>query len=297
MPWHWTDACQAAFEGVKFALTHAPVLKLPELDKPFMVISDASVHGTGAVLLQEDRPIAYTSSKFSKAEYNYTTTDQECLGTVLALEEWRCYLEGAPQVTLVTDHQPLVYLQGQQSAQMLNRRQARWMEKLSRFKVDWEYRPGRINVADPISRMYEPAQSSKAVRDVVLAVLHASHSESSLFRRIINGYTTDPCLANAKKVAKLQLVNEDDVWYHSPSGSVYVPDDAGLRRELIAEFHGAKYSGHRGRDRTYKAIASLYWWPGLQTDVKSHIQSCDSCQRNKPSNVASGGQLQPLTWL
>nr|AAO73551.1 reverse-transcriptase [Chlamydomonas reinhardtii] len=85
-PWKWTDACQAAFEGVKVALTQAPVLKLPEMDKPFTVWSDASVHGTGAVLLQEERPVAYTSAKFSPAEYNYTTTDQECLGTVRALE-------------------------------------------------------------------------------------------------------------------------------------------------------------------------------------------------------------------
>ena len=281
MPYHWTDACQAAFEGVKHALTNAPVLKLPELDKPFLVWSDASIHGTGAVLLQEDRPVAYTSSKFNKAEYNYSTTDQECLGTVLALEEWRCYLEGATDVTLVTDHQPLVYLQDQQSADKLSRRQARWMERLSRFNFKWEYRPGRINVADPISR----------VHDVVLNVLTASLIDSDLGRRIKNGYDGDPTLKGTQ-VAKLQLRRKNGFWYHG--SQMYVPANADLRKDILREYHDVPYAGHRGIDRTKQAIAQTYWWPGLDTDVKTYVKTCPNCQRNKPTNAKPGGLLQPL---
>jgi hypothetical protein len=68
------------------------------MTQPFEVWLDASVAGTGAVLLQTGRPVAYTSKKFSPAECNYTTTDQECLGVIHALEEWRCYLEGGDAV-------------------------------------------------------------------------------------------------------------------------------------------------------------------------------------------------------
>ena len=64
--------------------------------------------GTGVVLLQEGRVVAYTSRKFSSAEKNYTTTEQEMLGVVTALEEWRCSF-GASSLTLVTDHNPLKY--------------------------------------------------------------------------------------------------------------------------------------------------------------------------------------------
>ena len=100
--------------------------------------------------MQEGRPLAFTSKKFIPAERNYSTTDQEFLGVIRALTEWRCYLEGS-EVTLVTDHNPLVHLPSQP---MLNRRQARWMEYLSRFEpgLKWEYRPGRTNIADPVSR-------------------------------------------------------------------------------------------------------------------------------------------------
>ena len=49
----------------------------------------------------------YTSTTFTSAEHNYTTTDQECLGVIHALQDWRCYLEGS-EFTLLTDHHPLV---------------------------------------------------------------------------------------------------------------------------------------------------------------------------------------------
>ena len=291
--WHWDDTCQAAFEGVKQALTNAPVLKLPELDKPFTVWSDASVHGTGAVLLQEERPVAYTSAKFNSAEYNYTTTDQECLGTVRALEEWRCYLEGATQVTLVTDHQPLVYLQGQQRAEQLSRRQARWMEKLSRFQVDWEYRPGRINVADPLSRMYEPgmAEPSLAVLDAVLCVVHKNLARGDLGKAILDGYLSDLCVSDQEQIAKWRLRKTAEFWYRG--AQVYVPPGA-VRAALLHEYHDAPTSGHRGRDRTLHAISQHYWWPNMHADVKTHVQTCLSCQKNKPSNDKPGGTLKPL---
>ncbi len=73
--------------------------------------------------------MAFTSQKFSFAERNSTTGEQELLAVVHALREWRCYLEGRPFV-IKTDHRPLTFLQGVPS---LNRRQARWMELMARF--------------------------------------------------------------------------------------------------------------------------------------------------------------------
>jgi hypothetical protein len=61
---------------------------LPDFAKPFEVIADACINGTGAVLLQEGHPIAFTSHKFAPAERNYTTGDQELLALITALKEW-----------------------------------------------------------------------------------------------------------------------------------------------------------------------------------------------------------------
>ncbi|KAJ9523472.1 hypothetical protein QJQ45_007163 [Haematococcus lacustris] len=138
-----------AFNALKQALCSTLVLALPDPNQPFEVWSDASLVGTGGVLLQGGRVVAYTSHKFSPAQMKYTTGEQELLGIIRALQEWRCYLDGAVHVTIVTDHNPLIYLKTQTN---LSRRQARWMEFLARFNHHIEYKPGKGNVADPLSR-------------------------------------------------------------------------------------------------------------------------------------------------
>ena len=107
-----------AFTAIKEALASPPVLAYPNPD----LVSDASLTGCGAVLTQEGRPVAYFSSKFSPAERNYTTREQELLGIIKALKEWRCYLEGSQGLSIVTDHSPLTFFFRQPT---LSRRQAR----------------------------------------------------------------------------------------------------------------------------------------------------------------------------
>ena len=89
---------------MKHALLHAPVLALPDPDLPFEVVTDACKTGIGAVLLQQGKPIAFAGRKLLDAETRYTTTDQELLGVMYALSQWRCYLQGAKHpFTVVTD--------------------------------------------------------------------------------------------------------------------------------------------------------------------------------------------------
>ena len=290
--WEWTPECQKAFEAVKHALTHAPVLALPDLNKPFTVISDASIYGTGAVLMQDDRVVAYTSQKLSAAEHNYSTTDQECLGVITALEEWRCYLEGTT-VTLITDHQPLTYLQQQRGSGVLSRRQARWMELLSKYHFQWEYRPGRTNVADPLSRIHTPVEASVLwpVLTPTLCALTRSVASLDVRERIKAGYADDPLFADPSKVAYTFNVT-DSLWYKG--SQVVVPDVSGLRTLLISEFHDGGVSGHRGTMRTIEAIKRGFWWTGLDAEVTQYIAQCPKCQRNKASTAKPSGLLQSL---
>jgi hypothetical protein len=131
---------------------------------PSLLRTDASLLGTGGVLMQDGRVISYISRKFSSAETRYHTGEQELLALIHALKEWRCYLEGV-RVRLITDHHPLVYLQTQSS---LSRRQACWVEYMQRFDFELVYAPGCGNVADPLSRWSPEVQA--AVLAVVLGV-------------------------------------------------------------------------------------------------------------------------------
>ena len=145
----WSNECKIAFSALKHALSSAPVLALPDPAMPFELVCDASGFGLGAVLMQQQRPVVYYSRKMTSAERNYVVTEQELLATVEALRVFCCYLLSGQQFTLVTDNQPNTFLQTQPT---LTRRQARWSEYLQRFHFNWVHRPGRHNVADPLSR-------------------------------------------------------------------------------------------------------------------------------------------------
>ncbi|GFH17889.1 uncharacterized protein HaLaN_14611 [Haematococcus lacustris] len=159
-PWHdWPEVPLRAFNALKSAIAAVPMLRLPDHTKPFQVYCDASLQGLGAVLMQDGYPLAYLSRKLSPAEINYTTGEQEFLSLVTACREWRCYLEGVP-FTLFTDHQPLVALPTQR---VLSRRQARWMEFMSRFSYSLVHIAGTVNPADPLSRIVHDSPESASV--------------------------------------------------------------------------------------------------------------------------------------
>lgn len=144
----WTAECQEAFDLLKRKLTTAPILALPDWDKDFEIICDASKHSVGAILVQDDRPLAFESRRLTPAEVNYDTTERELVAVMHALNIWRCYLDGK-HTKIVSDHEPLKYLQTKST---LNPRQIRWSQFLERFSYTWEFRAGRLNAADPLSR-------------------------------------------------------------------------------------------------------------------------------------------------
>jgi hypothetical protein len=148
VPWLWDSACEDAFICLKRSLSEAPVLKIPEPGKPFRVVCDASQVGVGAVLIQDGRPCAYFSRRVTDAEYNYHITEKELLAVVCALNEWRCYLLGT-DFEVETDHAANTFLSTQAR---LSPRQARWSELLQAIPFTWRYEPGRVNIADPLSR-------------------------------------------------------------------------------------------------------------------------------------------------
>ena len=137
-------------------LSSSPVLVMPQFDKQFKLMVDASDLGAGAVLLQEqpngvDHPIAYYSKKFNKHEKNYSTIEKECLGLILALQHFEAYLNPTCETILVfTDHNPLVFIN---RMKYKNRRILRWGLILQEYDVEIRHIPGKENViSDCLSR-------------------------------------------------------------------------------------------------------------------------------------------------
>ena len=112
-PLRWGLEQEAAFAELKQHLCAKPILRLPDMDRPFVLRTDASDAGLGAVLLQEHDegifPVAYASRKLTKAEQNYAVVERECLAIVWAVAKFHRYLYGG-QFVLQTDHRPLTFL-------------------------------------------------------------------------------------------------------------------------------------------------------------------------------------------
>jgi hypothetical protein len=75
----WTPACEASFQELKKRLTTAPVLVMPDMEKPFSIYRYASGQGLGCVLMQDGHVITYASRQLRKHEAHYLTHDLELL--------------------------------------------------------------------------------------------------------------------------------------------------------------------------------------------------------------------------
>jgi len=153
----WTDECEIAFQHLKRALTTESILRLPNLERDFVLRTDASEAGLGAVLLQEHEgvlhPVAYASRKLNSAERNYTVTEKEYLAVIFGISKYERYLYGR-RFTLQVDHQPLAYLR---QAKLTNGRLMRWSLYLQPYNVHVQYIKGSDNIgADYLSRMGLP---------------------------------------------------------------------------------------------------------------------------------------------
>ena len=153
---NWTDDCQASFEALKLFLCHNPVLKSPDFNNPFIIHVDASDAGAGGVLLQKSpegmlHPVSYTSSKFKPHQMSYSTIEKEALSLVLALQKYECYLQGAAEVIVYTDHNPLQFLDKMKAH---NQRLLRWSLYLQKFPLKIDHLKGTENfMADALSRL------------------------------------------------------------------------------------------------------------------------------------------------
>jgi hypothetical protein len=294
----WTEECELAFTQLKDALTSAPVLILPDVTRPFVVYSDASVVASAAVLLQDQghglQPVAFFSKKHTSAEARYPIYELELYALVLALREWRCFIEGSPDLVVYTDHQSLQRLMSQPK---LNGRQVRWLEQIWGYQHQIKWKEGAANLADPLSRRPDyvrddaDAKTQNPFEALLSALQMVQVSVDSIKDQLLAGYRVDPYYApEAKRVRPLRCT--EGVWFYRHR--VAVPKVPELRHKLLKEAHDVPYAGHQGWHRTLDVLARQFWWPRMALDVRKYCRSCLSCQVNKPQATPPAGLLQPL---
>ena len=177
----WNDEHANALQLLIERITSPPILAYPQYTNPFIVLTDASQDGLGAVLYQRQggqlRVIAYASRTLSPAEKNYHlhSGKLEFLALKWAVtEQFRDYLYYCPKFTVFADNNPLTYVL---TTAKLNATGLRWVGELSDFNFDIKYLPGRRNTdADSLSRLpgYFEQYMSSCTKTVSQEELHAS---------------------------------------------------------------------------------------------------------------------------
>ena len=198
------------------------------------------------------------------------------------------------QLTVWTDHNPLTFMTVQPN---LSRRQARWVEKMSRFgNFEVLYKSGNTNPADGLSRIYEGTEPATLAFMCALtcwhaipcvAVISALTPDPDLIFKIVAASASDPWIQ--KKASQLM---DEEGGYFTLHGLIVVPES--MQTEVIRLHHDSPTAGHMGESKTMDLIQRQFWWSKMAESVHLYVQRCDSCQRNKSLRTTPFGLLQPI---
>ena len=310
--WHWTPECEEAFKELKQALIAAPVLPYPDPSIPYILDTDASQEGLGAVLSQvkngQEKVVSYYSSKLTAAERNYCVTRKELLAVVKSLEHFHPYLHGA-KFTIRTDHAALRWLKNLKAPEG---QLARWLGRLEEYNYEVVYRPGRVHGnADSLSRRPCDPQCSHCVKrepqveckrlvlgeedfnnerwrkeqsedeDLLPIIQWLQAGDERPDRQTVSGKSpVTKHLWQQWSLLRLQDGVLQRRWVKADGKEsnwvLIVPRT--LRKGLIEEMHGGITSGHLGEKKTLNRLRKRFYWVGMRRDVIEWTRACDTCR-------------------
>ncbi|CAI7733968.1 unnamed protein product [Closterium sp. NIES-54] len=315
--WEWGEKQREALQDLMTAVKMATVLQLPAADQPFILYTDWSSQGMGAILCQEvegvEKVVAYASRSCNPAEAQYSSYIGEGLAAVWAVGHFRVYLQGR-EFTLVTDHQPLTWLM---TTPGLTSRNARWAVKLQEYDFKIRHRPGKtLQHVDDLSRNPPPLETEQKTPETERTELEPAHTLILLVREVEqNGAKGSKGPADIWQDTKAMewVKGETEVdetvskrvrarghhyrWFQQ---QLQIKTEAGWklvpapeeREALIREVHTKL--GHFGHERTVHLLKTGWWWEGMRRQVKEWVEGCEACQRSKANLTQAKEELQSL---
>lgn len=258
-------------------------LALPNFTEPFDVTTDASGQAIGAVLSQQNKPIAFFSKKLCQTMQGQSTYTKELYAITEAVKKWRQYLLGR-RFRIYTDHHSLKHILTQT---IQTPEQQKWVTKLMGYDFEIHFKPGKENtVADALSRVDIPS------------LFAISHPTATWLDELRAYYRDDPIgcqffsQTKADPAAFPHHSHHDGLVYMN--GKLFIPPIPNLRNRLLQEYHSSFLGGHAGINATIKRLTGPFTWLGLKKDVSQFVRSCAVCQTIKTPTQKPFGLLQPL---
>jgi transposase InsO family protein len=258
--------------------------------------------GLGAALVQMDkngsRIISYGSKSLSDVESRYSQTEKEALALVWACEHFHQYLYGLDNFELITDHRPLEVLFTPNSKP--SARIERWVMRLQAYKYKVVYQPGKMNIADALSRLLR-RNRQKSCHDSrgeeYLRALVQELNPKALRLEIIEEETgKDQILQQVILSLQSGKWEETTKLFHPFANElcefegkllrgtrIVIPED--LRKQTMVLAH----EGHPGISAMKQRLRSKVWWPQIDKDAEKWVKECYGCQL-----VSAADPAEPL---
>ncbi len=292
--WQWTTVEQKAFDTMKRIIARETLLVYPDFNQPFIIYTDASHTQLGAVISQNNKPIAFYSRKLNPAQTRYTTTERELLSIVETLKEFRNILLGH-RIKIYTDHKNLTYVN------FNTERVMRWRLIIEEYSPELLYVKGETNiVADALSRLdLAPSDTSPSdMHDMQYLADNFSLEDDDLPDDAYPlQYKLIASHQNLQKDLFVKLYKQQD-GFHLKSfcgggkkrtlicrhEKIIIPKT--LQRRIVTWYHNMLC--HSGETRTEQTIRQQFWWSNLRNDVHNICSKCDTCQRAKRTTKKYG---------
>jgi len=305
----WTEEAEQAFVKMKLLMCSDLVLKLVDLSKPFLVKTDASERGVGAVLKQEHEgfwhPVAYFSKKLKDSQMKWNTWVQEAYALRHAVKEWRVYLEGV-KFKVETDLPQVRALMGMKEP--VNKFVLNWVMYLQEFDFEIKHIPGRENVtADTLSRQFKMDMDEVEVNLAQVVDIKKLQREDKRLGVIIE-FLEKEVLPTEEKMAQYVRIMSTVYGLHEGvlvftgaakkkkinSDMIRIAVPEVLKKEVLEECHDSEYAGHLSFSRTRARAEKKYYWDGMYNDIRRHCDTCEACYENKKQRKGKVDTLESM---
>ena len=296
--WKWTIEHENALHALRTVLVNEPVIAYFDPHKQTTVTVDASPYGLGAIVTQRidlsttPQVIAYASRSLTDVECRYSQTEREALAVVWACEHFHLYLYGAP-FTLVSDHKPLELIFNNPKSRPPARIQ-RWSLRLQPYDFVVQYKSGKDNPADYLSRHAKPsshtspqAQSAEEyVNFVVNSVIPRAMSIDDIKQAAVKDTTYQTVLTAIRDNDWPSQCDNEMTAYNAVRDDLTVTDAGLLLRDhrivvpcsLRDQVIDLAHEGHLGVVKTKQLLRTKVWFPHIDVLVNQKVKNCLACQ-------------------
>ena len=297
---YWLEAQQTSLDKIKELCCKAPVLARFDPAKEATIQCDASSYGLGAALLQEGRPVAYTSRALTQTEQRYAQIEKETLAIVHACKRFHFYVFGRP-VTVQSDHKPLqaIFTKPLLAAPM---RLQSMMLRLQPYDLTVTYVPGKdIPIGDALSRANLPDEEPDIEPQLINVVDHIAIAPAR-YKKFQE--------ATAHELYELQQIIKKgwpDTKAETPHSTreywnfrdelsladglilkgmkIVVPPS--MHSEMLAQIH----ESHMGITKCKQRGCEALFWPGMTQAIHDMVSDCPECEAHQ--NRQASESLRP----